>query len=66
MARAFAIDREAAILIRNRITNVPDRIGTPLKQILANLWDHYGTPKKQQKESGKHCSTFEEILMHLL
>ena len=44
VGRAFAIDEEAhAILVRNRVTNLPDRIGVPLDQVLANLWDHYGT-----------------------
>ena len=44
LSRAFAIDEEAhAILVRNRVTNLPDRIGIPLDQVLANLWDHYGT-----------------------
>jgi len=42
--RAFAIDQEAhSILIINRITNLPDRLGIPLDQVLANLWDHYET-----------------------
>ena len=50
LSRAFAIDEEAhAILIRNRITNLPDRIGIPLDQVLANLWDHYGTPDDAAK-----------------
>jgi hypothetical protein len=50
LSRAFAIDQEAhAILIRNRITTLPDRIGIPLDQILANLYDHYGTPDEAAK-----------------
>jgi len=28
---------------------LPDRIGIPLDQILANLWDHYGTPDEAAK-----------------
>ena len=50
LSRAFAVDQEAyTILIRNRITNLPDRLGIPLHQILANLWDHYGTPDDAAK-----------------
>ena len=50
LSKAFAVDQEAyAILIRNRITNLPDRLGIPLDQILANLWDHYGTPDDAAK-----------------
>jgi hypothetical protein len=50
LSRAFAIDQEAySILIKNRITNLPDRLGIPLDQILANLWDHYGTPDDAAK-----------------
>jgi len=49
-SRAFAIDQEAhAILIRNRATNIPDRIGVPLDQVLENLWDHYETPDETAK-----------------
>ena len=45
LSRAFALDQEAhAILIRNRNTNLLDKIGIPLEQILANLSDHYGIP----------------------
>jgi hypothetical protein len=42
--------REAySILIKNRITNLPDRLGIHLDKILANLWDHYGTPDDAAK-----------------
>jgi len=50
LSRAFTIDQEAySILIKNRITNLPDRLGIPLDQILANLWDHYGIPDEAAK-----------------
>jgi hypothetical protein len=50
LSRAFAIDQEAySILIKNRITTLPDRLGIPLDRILANLWDHYGTPDDAAK-----------------
>ena len=50
LSKVFAIDQEAyAILTKNRITNLPDRLGIPLEQILANLWDHYGTPDDAAK-----------------
>ena len=50
LSRAFALNQEAySILIKNRITNLPDRLGIPLDQILANLWDHYGTPDDAAK-----------------
>jgi len=40
LSRALQIDKKAhSILIRNRITNLPDRNGISLYQVLANLWD---------------------------
>jgi len=48
LSRAFAIDQEAhAILIRNRITILPDRTDILLDQVLANLWGHYGIADKE-------------------
>ena len=50
VSRAFDIEEETqAALIRNRITNLPDRIGQPLDQVLANMWDHYGNPDEAAK-----------------
>ena len=50
LSRAFTIDQEAhSTLIRNRITNLPGRLEIPPNQILANLWDHYGTPNEAPK-----------------
>ena len=43
LSRALKIDKKAhLILIRNRITNLPNRNGISLYQVLSNLWDHYG------------------------
>ena len=50
LSRAFNIDKEAhSILIRNRITNLPDRNGISLYQVLENLWKHYGTADEKAK-----------------
>ena len=51
LSRAFAINQEThAILIRNRTTNLLDKISVPLEQILADLWDHYCIPDEAAKE----------------
>ena len=56
LIRAFTLDYEAhAILIRYGITNLPDRIGIPLEQVLANLWDHCDTLDEAAK------STWEKV-----
>jgi hypothetical protein len=50
LSRALTIDKEAhSILIRNRITNLPDRNGISLYQALANLRDRYGTADETAK-----------------
>jgi len=50
LSRALTIDKEAhSILIRNRITNLPDRNGISLCQVLENLWDHYGIADEKAK-----------------
>jgi len=48
--RELTIYKEAhSILIRNRITNLLYRNDISLYQVLANLWDHYGTADEAAK-----------------
>ena len=49
---AYEIDSTAySILIRNRITNLPDRQGIPVTQIFENIWEYYGTPDEIAKSA---------------
>ena len=62
LSRAFAIDQEAySILIKNRITDLPDRRGIPLDQILLTFGATMELPTKRLKPNGKQFLTPHKI-----